>query len=136
MADRSFHRLETQGIRHVEYNFSLIYAAGAPQFVEGDKLGAIAGSYVTLVQTGAGVLTVTTNDKYLALVRVTAAVGMAAPNGNTIVTYGKPATNANGTISVTINTAVNVAGTHTATTPANGDMIYVCLILRNSSVLP
>ena len=136
MADRAYHRMDVQGVRHVEYNFSVTYAAGAPAFTEGDKVGALVGSYVSLVQTGTGVLTITTVDKFIAIVGVAASIGMATPTGNVIVTHGKPVLNANGTQSVTINTATNAAGTHTAATVANGDMLYVRLVLRNSQVTP
>lgn len=136
MADRSFHHAQVQGIRHVEYNFSVLYAAGAPSFNEGDKVGALVGSYVSMVQTGAGVLTFTTVDKFPAVVRVTAGVGMAVPNGNSITVCGKPTQNANGSWSFTVNTYVNAAGVHTATTPANGDLVNVCVVLRNSTSLP
>ena len=137
MADRSFHRPDTQGVRHVHLVFSVIYAAGAPQFVEGDKAGALAGSYVTLAQAGAGLMTVTTNNPYMAVVFAKANLAMATPNGNSLAPItGKPVANANGTFSVNISTAVNAAGTHTATTPANGDMLMVHLVLRNSQSLP
>ena len=137
MADREFHRLETQGRRHVEYNFSVIYAAGAPQFVEGDTAAAIVGQYVSMVQTGAGILTVTTVNPFLAIVFAGATMRMVTPNGNSLAPIcGTPVKNSNGTWSVSINSAVNSAGTHTATTPANADGFYVKLVLRNSSVLP
>lgn len=137
MSDRNYHRMDTQGIRHVEYNFSVLYTAGVPGFVEGDKLGALAGSYVTLAQTGPGVLTVTTNDKFIALVRAAASIAMATPNTNSLAPISsKPTLNANGTISISIVTGVNAAGTHTPTTPANGDMLGVVLVLRNSQVTP
>lgn len=137
MADRSFHRRETQGARHVEFDLSVIYAAGAPKFVEGDTPGAISGSYFSMVQSGAGLLTITTVDKYPGCVTAFASRFMVTPNGNSLAPItGVPTQNANGTWSVAISTAVNAAGTHTATTPANADGLHVKIVMRNSTVLP
>ena len=136
MADRQFHRRECQGIRHVEYAFRVQYVAGAPQFVEGDTVGALAGSYVTLAQTGAGVLTVTTTQAFPGFVGMSYGWSLATPTGNSIANQGKPVQNANNTWSITCNTYTNAAGTHSAATPLNGDELHITLILRNSSVKP
>lgn len=137
--DRDTKQLNTQGRNHFALNFQVIYVAGAPTFVEGDKanLTAQSGSYVSLVQTGAGVLTVTTINPFPGFVRAKANLFMVTPNGNSLAPItGKAVQNANGTWSVSINTAVNAAGTHTATTPANGDGFGIELVLRNSTSLP
>lgn len=137
MADRSFHRRETQGVRHVEFDFSVLYAAGAPSFFEGDSKGLLVGSYFTLVQTGAGVLTVKTTNPYAGFVSAVASLAMVTPNVNSLAPIvGKPTQNADNTWSFTVNTGVNAAGTHTATTPANADMLNVKVVLRNSTSLP
>lgn len=137
MGDRALHRRETQGARHVEFDFSILYAAGAPAFFEGDTKGVLIGQYFTLVQTGAGLLTVKTTNPYPGFVSAVAGLVMVTPNGNSLAPIcGKPVQNADNTWSFTVSTAVNAAGTHTATTPANADMLNVKVVLRNSTSLP
>jgi hypothetical protein len=136
MADRNFHKRESQGIRHVEYSFRVKYVAGAPQFVEGDTLGALAGSYVTISQTGTGNLKVKTNNPFPGFVGLQYGWSLAAPTGNSIANQGLPVQAADGTWSISLNTYTNAGGTHSAANPLNGDELHVTLILRNSTVLP
>lgn len=136
MADRSFHRPDTQGIRHVNLNFSVKLVAGSPVFVEGDTAASIAGSYLTMVDTGTGVITVTTVNPYPGFVRVTGSRSMATPTGNAMLTFGLATQNSNGTWTFTINTWTNAAGTITAADMVAGDIVNVDLVLRNSTSLP
>lgn len=136
MADRNFHKRQSQGIQHVELSARIKYASGAPQFVEGDTVGAITGSYLKMVQTGTGVLTITTTNPYPGFVGMQYGWSLATPTGNSISNQGKPSQNSDGTWSITINTYTNAGGTHSAATPLNGDEIHVTIILRNSTVLP
>lgn len=136
MADRSYHRTETQGIRHVDYAFSIKWVAGSPVFVEGDAAGLIAGSYLTMVDTGVGVVTITTNDAFAGVVSLTGGRQMATPTGNAMLTFGVPTQATNGKWSFTVNTWTNAAGTITAADPPAGDFVSVNLRLRNSSVKP
>lgn len=138
MADRSFHRRECQGIRHVEYAVRIRYAAGAPTFIEGDAPGttALIGSYIKMVQTGTGVLTITTTNPFPGFVGMNYGWSLATPTGNSIANQGKPSQNADGTWSITLNTYTNAGGTHSAATPLNGDELHVTIVLRNSTSTP
>ncbi len=137
MADRSFHRMNVQGVNHVEYNFSIKLVSGSPVFVEGDKTLLAAGSYLTLADTGTGVITVTTNDKFLGSVSFTALRGMATPTGNALLTLGLATQDATTKKwSITLNTWTNTAGTHAAADMVDGDILNCRWVLRNSAVLP
>lgn len=137
MADREFRPLQTQGRKHVNLNFGVTLASGVPQFVEGDLAGEAAGSYLTLADTDTGVITVTTKDPYLAVVKLTGSRALATPTGNALWDFGLPTQDSTTKKwSFTINTWTNAAGTHSAADMVDGDIVYVDLVLRNSSVLP
>jgi hypothetical protein len=138
MADRDFtSSSKTQGNAHVDLNFSIKLVSGSPVFVEGDKTLVAAGSYLTLADTGTGVITVTTTDKYLASVSFTATRGMATPTGNALLTLGLATQNATTKKwSITINTWTNAAGTHSAADMVDGDIVNCRWVLRNGTVLP
>lgn len=136
MADRSFHKPETQGVRHVHYNAAIAIVSGAPVFVEGDKAASATGSYLTLEDTGTGQITATTADKFAGSVACTVTVNKATPSLNAVCNTGVPTQNANGTWSVLILTGTNAAGTFSAADLAAGDRVSLNWTLRNSSVLP
>jgi hypothetical protein len=136
MADRDFAILQTQGNRHVNLNFGVKLVAGSPVFVEGDTAASITGSYLTLTDTGVGIIGVTTTNPYLAVVKVTGSRAMGTPTTNSGWIFSLPTQNTNGTWTFTITTWTNAAGTHTAADMAAGDIMYVDLVLRNSGVLP
>ena len=136
MADRSFHKLAVQGVRHVEYNCSIAIASGAPVFVEGDLPAVAAGSYLTLVDTGTGLITVTTKDKFLGSVSCIAHQNKATASLNSVCNAGTPTQNSDGTWSVLITTGANSAGTHSAADMSTGDTVSLRWVLRNSSVKP
>lgn len=136
MADRSFHALETQGVRHVDINCSITLSSGAPIFVEGDTASSAAGSYLTLTDTGTGRIGVKTKNPYLAVVSAQVSLAMATPDGDTLVKCKKPSQNADGTWSFEITTWKNNAGVISAVDITAGDLVYLKLTLRNSKVLP
>jgi len=137
MSDRIYHETRTQGVKHVEYNFSITLASGAPQFVEGDLTTKAIGSYLTLTDTGTGVIGIATNDPFLAVVCCTVSRSLATPTGNGLVDaslWTQDATKK--TWSATICTWTNVAGTHSAADMVAGDLVNVHLVLRNGGTLP
>lgn len=136
MADRSFHRTETQGVRYVEYFATIAIASGAPVFVEGDKADAAAGSYLTLADTGTGEITVTTVDPFLGSVYCTVHQNKATASLNSVANAGAPTQNSDKTWSVLITTGANSAGTHSAADMSTGDTLSLHWVLRNSAVLP
>ncbi len=137
MADRSFHRTETQGVRHVEYNCTITLASGVPVFVEGDSADEASGSYMTLADTTTGVITVTTTNPFLGSVCCTATRGMGTPTTNAGVTLGLPTQDATTKKwSIAIHTWTNSAGTHSAADMTDGDHLNLHWVLRNSAVLP
>lgn len=136
MADRSFHSPQTQGVRHVHYDATIAIVSGSPQFVEGDKAGSAAGSYLTLADTATGRITVTTRDKFAGSVSCVATVNKATANLNWSCNTSAPTQNADGTWSVIIVTGANAAGTITETDLASGDRVSLHWVLRNSTVLP
>lgn len=136
MADRAFHRPETQGVRYVQYDCRIKIVGGVPLFVEGDKADSATGSYLTLTDTGTGQITVTTVDKFLATVTCVVSVNKSTPSLNALCNTGAPTQNANGTWSVLIQTGNNAAGTFTAADLAASDTVSLHWVLRNSSVLP
>ena len=136
MSDRSYHRPETQGIRHVTYNFSIKWVAGSPVFQEGDAAGLIAGSYLTMVDTGVGNALITTNDPFAGVVSITGSRQMATPTGDAMLTFGLPTQLTNGRWQFSVRTWTNAAGTISAADPPAGDFVSVTLVLRNSAVKP
>ncbi len=137
MSDRIYHETRTQGIKHVEYNVSItLNASGVPVFVEGDKTTASAGSYLTLTDTGTGVIGIATVDPFLAVVNCTVSRSLATPTGNGLVDTSLWTQASNKTWSATICTWTNAAGTHSAADMVAGDLVNVHLVLRNSSVTP
>jgi hypothetical protein len=136
MADRSFHSPQTQGVRHVHYDASIEIVSGAPKFVEGDKVGSAAGSYLTLADTGTGEITVTTVDKFQGSVSCVATRNSATPALDKMCQTGAPTQNANGTWSVLIVTGENSAGTFTAADLSSGDRVSLHWVLRNSTLKP
>lgn len=136
MADRSFHSPQTQGVRHVQYNCTIEIVAGAPVFVEGDRVGEDVGSYLELADTDTGTITVSTRDPFLASVACVASVNKATPSLNALCNTGVPSQNADGTWSVVILTGANDAGTHSAADMSAGDRLSLHWVLRNSQVRP
>lgn len=133
MADRNWHDMRTQGVRHVQLNMTVKLVSGSPVFVEGDKAAAIAGSYFTMVDTGTGVITFTTNDPWLAVVGIQATRIMGTPGGTATAIVGLPTQNATTKKwSFTVNTFTGASAADMAT----GDMVAVGVTLRNSQVLP
>jgi uncharacterized protein YjdB len=136
MADRSFHKPETQGVRHVHYDCTIAIVSGAPVFVEGDKAASATGSYLSLADTNTGQITATTRDPFLGSVSCTATVNKSTPSLDGLCNTGVPTQNANGTWSVLILTGTNSAGTFSAADLAAGDRVSLHWVLRNSSVTP
>ena len=136
MADRSFHKGETQGVRHVTYNATIYISSGKPLFLEGDKTASASGSYLSLTDTGTGQITVTTKDKFLASVACQVTVNKSTPSTNALVNTGLPTQNSDGTWSVLIYTAANSGGTISAADLSSGDTVSLTWVLRNSQVLP
>jgi hypothetical protein len=136
MADRSFHSVDTQGVKHVHYPCTIKIVSGAPVFLEGDKVGSASGSYLTLADTNTGQITVTTRDAFAGSVSCTATVNKSTPSLNALCNTGLPTQNANGTWSVVILTGTNSAGTFSAADLASGDTVSLNWVLRNSSVKP
>ncbi len=138
MADRNWHKSNTQGVNHVSINCSIkLNASGVPVFVEGDKTLVSAGSYLTLADTGTGVIGITTKDPYLAVVSCNVSRSLATPTGNGLVDtslWTQDATTKKW--SATICTWTNAAGTHSAADMVAGDLVNLHLVLRNSAVLP
>jgi hypothetical protein len=136
MADRAFHSPQTQGVRHVHYDCTIKVVAGAPLFVEGDKLDSATGSYLSLADTGPGEITVTTRDAFLGSVACTVTVNKSTPSLNALCNTGAPSQNADGTWSVLVLTGTNAAGTFSAADLASGDILSLHWVLRNSQVKP
>lgn len=137
MADREFKPLLTQGRGHVTINCSITLASGAPVFVEGDLADDDTGSYLTLADTGTGVITVTTANPYLAVVSVTGTRSMDTPSMDAGMVLGNPSQDATTKKwSFTVNTWANSAGTHSAADMTDGDMVHLSIVLRNTAVLP
>jgi hypothetical protein len=136
MADRSFHKPETQGVRHVHYDCTIEISGGAPVFVEGDLEGEAAGAYLELADTDTGQITVTTVDKFLGSVSCVATRNSATPALDKLCSTGVPTQNADGTWSVLILTGANAAGTFTEADLGAGDTVSLHWVLRNSSVKP
>ena len=139
MADRSFHDVRTQGIKHVDLKFRVIGAnptTNPPTFAEGDKSGASSGSYLVCTKVATGKYRFKTVDKYLGCVFANAKVLMATPTGNEIENVLAPTQNTDKTWQFELWTYVNAAGTHTLTDIVAGDMISVELRMRDSQVTP
>jgi hypothetical protein len=136
MADRSFHKPETQGVRHVQYDCTIEISSGAPVFVEGDLEGEAEGSYLELADTGTGQITVSTTDKFLGSVSCVATRNSATAALDKLCSTGVPTQNADGTWSVLILTGANSAGTFTEADMAAGDTLSLHWVLRNSTVKP
>ena len=139
MADRSFHDVKTQGIKHVLLSFRVAGAnptTNAPTFVEGDKAGASVGSYIVCTKVATGKYRFKTVDKYAGLVDFDAKVLMATPTGNEIVNFLTPTQNTDKTWQFEVWTYVNAAGTHTLTDIVAADQISVKLVMRDSGVTP
>ncbi len=137
MADRAYHKAQTQGVGYVVYDFAITLASGVPVFSKGDKAASAAGSYCTLADTGTGVITLATKDPFMSIVNCLVSRSLATPTGNGLVDCGLPTQDATTKKwSVAICTYTNVAGTHSAADMVDGDLVNVRLTLRNSQVLP
>jgi len=139
MADRAFHSPETQGVRHVNYNFTVAAsstAANPATFVEGDKFGVATGSYVISSKVATGKYRFKTTNPFKGSVQASAGLSFVTPTGNTYGVPKTPVQNADGTWQVEVWVFTNSGGTFTLADLASGDQINVDWTLRNSSVVP
>jgi hypothetical protein len=111
--DQTTRVIYTQGMEHVQFNVLLVGAgAAAPTFVAGDKIGSSTGNYLVIARTSAGIYTITTVDKFIAVVGYDVTVALAAGASNVVAVYAPlPVKNANATWTFTAN--LYVAGTLT-----------------------
>lgn len=146
MADRSFHKPETQVTRSVAYEVSFSPASTTTNnFVEGEipaatAAASVSGSYVKLDKVGGagtGHYRLTTKDKFLGCIGATASLQTTAtPDGTMKLAVKKPAQNADGTWSVDLYAFALAGGAYAAADLATGDLVTVTMKMRNSSVKP
>lgn len=132
----------TQNKRAVEFDLSMTSLAGAaaaPTFLEGDgfnnldaSAGVSVGSYFTLTRTGVGVYVVTCAEKFPGLITCLPALCMATPALGTTVIAGTPVQNSDNTWTITLK-VFNGSG---ALELATGDILFLRLAFRNSSLVP
>jgi hypothetical protein len=130
MSSRDYRHPETQGIRHTYMPVRVLpNGTGTPTLSEGDS----AGSYFSIAHTSTGVLTLTTKERFLAVVRAVATINLGTPAGQwtcqTTCTQ-----NSNQTWAITINMFDGATATDIAA--ATGNVIDVDLVFRNSIGLP
>lgn len=139
MADRSFHGVETQGVRHVQYNATLkaaTVAANPPTFVEGDTAGASTGSYLVATKVATGKYRFKTTNPFQAIVNCDAWIEMASPDNNSYSQLKQRSQNADGTWQFELWVVKNTGGTFALVDITAGDYINVQITLRNSGVKP
>ena len=130
MASRSFHSDSCPGIGHVEIDFSLVpQGAASPLGGEGTS-----GNFVTWARTGTGTYTITTVDKYLAVVAQSYGLVLATPVANWNIQPGAPVQNANGTWTLTFTSYLSAVATDIPL--AAGNTISCYCRFRNSTVKP
>ena len=133
MSERTYKVIETQGMRHVQYNFTLKGAgAAAMTFVEGDLPGKSTGTYCKIARTSAGLYTITTLDPFLAVVSTDWAYVPAVALSTYTISEIVPIHNSDNTFTHTFTTFVSTVATDVPTT----DYVRIQLTYRNSTVLP
>ncbi|HJZ02976.1 MAG TPA: hypothetical protein VJ305_19820 [Streptosporangiaceae bacterium] len=145
MSGRSYHDPQTQGIKHVDYIFTVVPTGVTAAIGEGDP----NQSFVTIQRgtsgmaglTGVtGTYVITTKDPFQAIVGEFAGLqitGQAA--GSWTVEFGQavqnPVTNF-GATQYTFQIPFTVFSSGTATDVPGGDLIFIHLRFRNSITLP
>ena len=130
--DRHTQPLKTQGVQHVQFNFSFVGAgAAAPTLGEGDP----NGTYIkTITRNSQGNYSFTTVDKFLAVVTTDGTYSAATVTTSWGVTFGLPSQNSDGTW--TFNFVTYVSNTGTATDIIASDLVSIQITFRNSLVKP
>lgn len=130
MGSRSLHSDSTQGIGHVEYDFSLT-PQGAANPLGGE---GTAGNFFTWARTGAGVYTVTLMDKYVAPVVQSFSLALATPVSTWNLVPTAPVKNAAGFWVFSFTAFFTGVATDIPNTAGNSVSCY--LKMRNSTVTP
>jgi hypothetical protein len=131
MSDRLVRALKCQGVKHEQYNFTMLpNGAGAVTQGEGDT----AASFVTITRTGVGTGQIVTAKGFQALVTIVAQVMLAAPVAASIV-FGTPVQATNGVLTIPFSYFVGVAGAEFPAAAASNRFMF-SMTLRNSTVKP
>ena len=158
MSSRQYHRNKgTQGVNHIEYDFSVLPQGGTtpPLLGEGDPNSAFlqvqrGSSGITGMTGMTGTYVVTTNDPFFAVVSTLASLQIAGQAGGWSVSFGVPFQNLNtnvGDFNANVNTPANpvnnswtipftVYDSTTATDLPLGSKICLSLTFRNGLNLP
>ena len=145
MSGRSYHDPQTQGVRHVDYIFTVVPTGVTAAIGEGDP----NESFVT-VQRGpsgmagltgvTGTYVVTTKDPFQAIVGEFAGLQIAGQAAGTwTVEFGVPVqtpTQNFGAVQYTFQIPFTVFSSGTATDMPGGNLIFLHLRFRNSTTLP
>jgi hypothetical protein len=139
MAERSFHDMQSQGVKHVLYNFTVKPQGGTtpPLMGEGDP----HSSFVTVIRGASGIngatgetgtYVIQTTNPFLAVVSQIGNLTFTAPQGGYEVSFGTPYQNADGTWTIFFT----VYDSGTATDLPLGSAVSMSLVFRNSLAKP